>query len=318
MKLEKIRQLLKTLNSELDDYSEAWAKSRCPLAPWTHDQGTDSKPSFGISISAADSMYNCFSCGNSGDLPDLVHEIRHHLAKEHKHGYDITAASLILTNNEHLQVQDDSGLIEVDHSNPVYNKVVPFASNFLGKFLSAKGHPYLKKRGISKEVVDELGLLFDVKQQRVCFPIYDSNSDLVGVHGRDVTGRSYLPYLVYKDDEISNLIVWCGESWVDFDKPVVLTESVFDLAKIYHVYKNVMCSLSASLSKPKIERINAGTEYITFYDYGKAADLARDKLDKYLNGHVFHIIPDESEGDAGDMDIAKIKDAIDFALQEVF
>lgn len=317
MKLDKIRQFLKTLNSEVDDYSDAWAKARCPLAPWTHEHGSDSKPSFGITITGGDSFYNCFSCSSSGDLPDLVHKIRHHKAKDDKFGYDIVAASLILTNNEHVQVPDEAGFIEVDYSKPVCRKVTPFASNFLDKFLSARGHPYLTKRGISREVSDELGLLFDVQQQRICFPVYSSAGLLMGLHGRDVTGRSSLPYLVYKDDEVSNLIVWYGEHWCDFDKPVVLTESVFDLAKIYHVYKNVMCSLSASLSKPKIERLNTGTEFITFYDNGKAADTARDKLERYLNGHVFHIVPSAEEGDAGAMDIAEIKHAIDFALQEV-
>ncbi len=198
MKLEKIKQFLKTINSEVEDYSEEWAKATCPLAPWTHDHGSDSKPSFGISITGADSIYNCFSCGNSGDLYDLLHKIRHHKRLEDSQGYDLHAASLILTNIEHLSIQDDSGLLEVDHANPVYNKIIPFASTFLSKYISAKGHPYLKKRGIPNEVVDELNLLFDTRQQRICFPIRDSNNNLIGLHGRDVTGRSSLPYLVYK------------------------------------------------------------------------------------------------------------------------
>lgn len=43
----------------------------CPFSRWTHKNGSDRKPSFGIRYGNDISIYNCFSCGESGRLPSL-------------------------------------------------------------------------------------------------------------------------------------------------------------------------------------------------------------------------------------------------------
>lgn len=45
-----------------------WANTRCPMPD--HD---DSNPSFGVNV--ASNTYNCFGCGASGDLINLVQEV---------------------------------------------------------------------------------------------------------------------------------------------------------------------------------------------------------------------------------------------------
>lgn len=54
-----------------------WASAPCPLAPFLHSGGTDSHPSFGISISPEGrSVWYCFSCAEEAKTLDwLLHTI---------------------------------------------------------------------------------------------------------------------------------------------------------------------------------------------------------------------------------------------------
>lgn len=79
MTKEEIRQFMLAIgceNIQILPHTD-WVRASCPLAPWKHENGTDRNPSFGIH--AADDgkvpMYNCFSCGSSGTLYRLLHNL---------------------------------------------------------------------------------------------------------------------------------------------------------------------------------------------------------------------------------------------------
>lgn len=40
-----------------------WVSIHCPLAPWTHERGSDRSPSAGISVNDGVSIFNCFAAG---------------------------------------------------------------------------------------------------------------------------------------------------------------------------------------------------------------------------------------------------------------
>ena len=74
MDFKLLTELLDLKNVEIINKKEM--RCSCPLAPWTHDRGTDSKPSFGFKI--ADNgqiVYNCLSCKAKGRLSNLVDEL---------------------------------------------------------------------------------------------------------------------------------------------------------------------------------------------------------------------------------------------------
>ena len=73
-----------------------------------------------------------------------------------------------------------------------------------------------------------LDLRYDPIERRVCFPIRDFTGALVGLHGRAIDKDTTLKYRMYTVYKQKNPMIWYGEHWVDFDKPVLLVESVFD------------------------------------------------------------------------------------------
>jgi len=60
--------------------------------------------------------------------------------------------------------------------------------------------------------------------------------------------------------------------------PGILVESVFDLARVYEIYRNVMCPLTASLSSRKIDRIRRLDHVVVMFDADRAGDQAWRKV----------------------------------------
>lgn len=53
-----------------------WIRCSCPLAPYRHPKGTDSRPSFGIKVNdVGASGWYCFTCDMGGSLLRLVHAL---------------------------------------------------------------------------------------------------------------------------------------------------------------------------------------------------------------------------------------------------
>ncbi len=142
---------------------------------------------------------------------------------------------------------------------------------------------------------------WDAFRKRICFPVRDDQGRLRGLHGRDATGENSLPYLMYPHEHQTNPHIWLGEHYCDPEKTVVIAESVFDLARVYEHYTNVISPLTASLSKAKIDRLAGISAIVTLFDEDKAGMRARDKLTKYLSKvELLHVSPCEAE-DAADL-----------------
>ena len=89
---------------------------------------------------------------------------------------------------------------------------------------------------------------------------------------------------------------------MDLDKPVVLCEGPFDAAKIMKHYPNVAASFTSGLSVEKCKRLADASEIITFYDYGSGGNAARKRIaEVFKKAAVTHLIPTESQDDAGNM-----------------
>lgn len=284
---------------------EGWVVAHCPFAAWTHSKGTDNSASFAIKHSNdKPSHYNCFSCMEHGDLMDLLLELkRNNVPADYKR-----ALPLITTEEDSIELDIPD---YEDEESTVVEKVVvwdeKFLQSFVPAFKSKDAMTYLRGRGVPNKVIEQLDLRWDSKLKRVCFPIRNWKGGLVGLHGRDVTNQSPLPYFVYKYKGACNKIVWYGESWIDPDEPVVLVESVFDLASVYRVYRNVLCSLTCGVSVPKIQRVSAISEFVTLYDYGEGGDRARAKLAKGLKqSTITHLSPTEDEDDPGAMSSCRV------------
>lgn len=284
MDVETSKQFLRCLGVNQFSNRTGWVTCSCPLKPWNHQDGSG-KASFGLKTGSGKVFVKCLSCDYHGTPEDLVYEIRtlNKLAPSGKK-YEFGQAISILAANPAPLIDKTKSIDELTYGNKIdFEFPEEWLAEFEPAFAEGQVHPYLASRQMPFEVAKALDLRWDNAAQRVCFPVRDYNGLLKGLHGRSVHEHVELRYLMYtiKDQEGEkrcNPHVWLGEFWVDPDRPVVLTESVFDLARVFEVYRNVMCPLMASLNEAKLKRLTGVQSIVTMFDADKAGQHARDKI----------------------------------------
>lgn len=315
MRQGQIYQFLKTINIFSWDDREEWVNCSCPFALYTHSNGVDNNPSFGIRVNVkGKSVYKCWSCGQVGTLDDLLMKLQYY-EKLHdtKNPYHWKLAWQMVQQEE----DDAESFIfegaEYKECDEVQESLVEFPPNWLYSFMPITEHPYLTERQVSKGLLDKYKLVYDVTLGRVCFPIYDFDGVLRGLQGRAVAKNAKLRYKFYKYQGKMNPNVWLGEFQCDVNQIVILCEGFFDLFRIAAVYPNVIASMTSSLTNEKMDRLKEVSQIISFYDYGTGGNFARKKLDKYFGGGdtlLGHCIPTEVEDDPGNMTPERIAEEL--------
>ena len=304
MKKTQIRKFLAYLNAQNIKESDDWISCSCPLARWTHDSGKDGNPSFAIKVGAR-SAFNCFTC-HTGSLYELVRLLDRY--DPEGQFFDIPGA---------LAVLEEEHLGGIDFDIPEYGatqarRFVPWPEIVVNQFPSVFDVPraleYLTtgrktKRGFAFKVphpiIKNLDLRYDKRLDAVVFPIRHFSGGLAGLRGRRLSGQ--IRYHDYSTKETRNAMVWYGEHWLDRSKPVVMVESVFDLASVLRVYPNVIAPLSVGMSKAKIDQMKDLQRVITFFDHGAGGDKARRSIRRDLNCPVEHVYPLLGVSDPADM-----------------
>jgi hypothetical protein len=305
MNLEASRAFMRCLGATQFGNRSGWATCACPFRPWKHQDGSG-KASFGLKAGLSSVYAKCLSCDWVGDPLELVYELNI-LNKQSPSGvkYRFGDAMAILEANPASLLE--SGQASVDEMTYGASIDYVFPETWLDEFEKAycakpadgpkcgEVHPYLEERGMPFEVARKLDMRWDAIKARVCFPVRDYNGQLRGLHGRSVWKDTDLPYLMYLyTDQVTgerhhNAHVWLGEAWVEPEKPVVIVESVFDLARVFQVYRNVICPLTSSLNSVKLQRLTGITEIITLLDNDKAGIKAKDKLKEKVGVPMVHL-----------------------------
>jgi 5S rRNA maturation endonuclease (ribonuclease M5) len=302
MSVQRLKQLLSALGSKTTGVTQKWTNGPCLFSYWKHDGQVDKNPSAGFKMS--DGHYYCFTCGSAGSPIDVVLEMK---MLSQKHPGPPVNFKQALALAEALEDAYESG----EEAIPEYEEVMGaedvaeftvFPQAWLDSFPTSYHHPYLIERGISSAVAKAFDIRWDSYRQMVCFPTKDHKGRLVGMQGRSVIEGTPLRYYQYAYMEKRNSQTWLNEHRLNLDLPVVLTEGPFDLAKIFEVWENTVASFSSSINEGKLKKLRDVDELITFYDFGKGGDKARDTIDKrYPQARITHVIPTEKEGDAGAM-----------------
>lgn len=319
-----IKELLREVlgpNVELVDHPK-WVGLRCPLAPWKHQTGRDSKPSAGVSVKEDDtSIYNCYVCGK-GPISYLIKEWDKYTGENH---------SKLLREVEGNEVL--GGSLPSWSSARVPRKVqVQWhdAAEYLSLYDSAVGHPYLAERGISDETAELLDLRVDPGDsrgaERILFPVMDVGNKLYGFSGRAVEEGVDPKVRDYHGLEKRNVLL--GKHLVsDSDKYIVLCEGLVDYAAGRQAGEPFMATMHAGLTEEQLRIVlNIGKPVILFYDNddagNKATDEAIKKIGQYLpvryveypvwrskNGRPLAEQPKDPGGLADEEIAAAVKDA---------
>jgi hypothetical protein len=303
MDRDGVKHLANLLDAEISSapMSAKWLNITCPFAAWTHQHGSDRTPSFGVKINKYGvSQMFCLSClKGGGDLDEVLIQLKH-LGAELPYKELRSFAQSEWDGSELPQFDDDE---ETDDG------LFPFDEGWLDSFPLAvnNGHAlvYLESREggpVPKSVSAMLGLRYDPFERRVAFPIRGEDKRLYGLHGRAIDSGVDLPYWPYAYKKRRNPHVPVGLDTVDWNKPVVVAESVFDMARTKQVYRNVITPMHAQISADMFEFMTSGFEFITLFDGDKAGSFGRQKFTKWAGKkriveHVY--LPDGM--DAGGM-----------------
>lgn len=277
MNREHVVQLLEMLGADKITQSTEWVRASCLFAPWTHGKGTDSRPSFGISLGER-SHYFCFSCQKSGPLTTLVTSLCM------LRGRDNVEAREFVMNHEHL------GLDAYENLEPV-EPLSPLAPQILKRFPPAHmGLEFVQRRGITQEAIDHFQLRYDPANARLIIPIFDSYGRLVGIRGR-ATDDAKLRYKEYSELYPTKTSpkahgIWFG---MHFDteprKKIILVEGEIDAIRLWQVLKRggIWASMGASLSKAQVKKVQGARHpVLMFFDGDEAGKLTTEKMQKKL------------------------------------
>ena len=292
MDTKGIGEFVHALGHEIDHGTSTpgWVHTNCPLAEWRHEHGTDNNPSFGIKIDpGAESRVHCLSCNFSGLLGDVLVDLKVH--RDACPDVDLKTAMILVANEideSEVASLDNIGDYE-DTERAKFRRPHIFPEEWLSSFPPAwkvkDARAYLQGRNVDADTAQALDLRWSGTGKRVCFPVRDDQGRLRGLHGRTIEDDVKPTYKMFQCQGKNNPDVWLGEHWLDLDEPVVFVESVFDLAAVYPIYKNVACPLTASLMVEKIKRMADVVEAFTFMDGDKAGKAGADKIKEVLNGY---------------------------------
>lgn len=244
-----------------------WMNISCPFAPWTHARGSDSHPSFGITVNPdSRSHYKCLACGVKGSLSSLPTK----LGGYRKQNYsalrlDAEMMELAAGANRPLPDWDDAILPEgeADHETYLPNPAA------LHSYPRAIGVPYLRQRGLLFPAVYKLGLRYDAFQRRVLFPVFDNLDRFRGLTGRStLSGNNATRGSNPKVRDYYRLPK--RELFLGLPGPQkgrrIIGEGLFDYAKFVQAgFPASRAILGTSLTEEKVNTLIAEAEPVYFF-----------------------------------------------------
>jgi DNA primase len=314
--LSPIIELLNPYLSHIKSSGPRDIMARCPF----HD---DNKPSFAVNI--INGLWICHACGLSGGLADFFRYMKMPWEQiEH----------LIRPVKDEINKYREKELFDWKYRYIISNqflgtKILP--ESVLGMY---DWMPIdLVERGYDKNLLFQLGIGFDKRQDRITFPIRDLYGNLVCVSGRATQNTDEPRYKVYRGGYFSNGKKFVGDYGELFDEnfPGFSTDKsryIFNLHKIRHIKGDefplvivegfkacihclqngiqAVALMGSSMSSIQMDLIIRTTDkIILFLDNDYAGNRATEKIGSRLSKYVFVDIcqnyngqqPDDLEGE---------------------
>lgn len=257
-----------------------WVSLHCVLAPWTHRSGKDSRPSAGISIKpGAASIYHCLACHKKGPLSWLLRQVERYTGEEWGALADSIEAGEFLggTLPQWGEVPEQAQSPE-----PIDRDL------YFDLYDSAAGHPYLAARGVTDEAALRMELLHDPGDggdERILFPVYDTERRLFGFSGRAVQPTAKLRIKDYYGLPKRNLLL--GAHLVGASEYVILVEGLFDYARMVTYGQPAMAFMSSTLTPAQAQIVkDIGKPVYFFHDNDEPGEDARERAKRLLWRYV--------------------------------
>jgi len=182
-----IMMILTTLKSELHNGLlrdiERENQDNIPITCPHHKGGKENKPSCFVYCRKDNDKVeygrvHCFTCGYSVNLPKFVGDCFNQSEEFGKSWLVQRFGSSLLIDSDYLEP------IVLDHPKKHY-----MDERILNNYMYY--HPYMWKRGLSKEVVDRFGVGYDKEYNAITFPVWDANDNLVMITSRSVSNKYF-------------------------------------------------------------------------------------------------------------------------------
>jgi DNA primase len=280
---ESIEELLREINpgAKLDEIN-GWVSCSCPLAEWTHEKGSDSSPSFGIRIDPEGiSRFNCFTCHQHGDLPKLLKKLSRYTGEDY--------SSMISS----VEVDDLLGgpLPEWGKKQKRAEKLgEPVDENLVYAYEEARGHPYLRDRGVSNSVVDQFGIVIDPDNRgatRILIPVRHVTGELYGFIGRATDDYTNPKVRDYNGLPKRLLLLGMNHAINDNRGYTILVEGPFDALRLWSLGYPAVAAMHSTLTDAQAAILrNHARSLIVLFDNDQAGregrNVVAEKMKKYM------------------------------------
>jgi hypothetical protein len=273
---EQLHQLAGLLSSPYEDRRHD-VVIRCPMAPVTHANGTDTHPAMSVKIAVDQpSVCMCFACGTAGKLSRVLkdaHEaiggledVLEFVAENDKGGLAGAFASLKAKRERAALAREDSLWFDVDA--------------YVAR-CARQVHPYVVSRGIVREDIVRWRLGYDGELCRIVFPVWDCDGKLVGAGRRTVLDESHpLAQPRYHDTPgLPKDSVFYGENFLDTTREhAFIVEGYMDTIFAARVLPNVIGFMGANTGKrldeqPRVQKLKRWCRSVTLIFDGDKAGL---------------------------------------------
>lgn len=232
--------------------------ANCPLQRFTHSDGIDKNPSFGISLNYGN-KYNCFSCGLKGQgIISLLTKVLKYdpqiqpLINQYSQYENTFLVSELLEAVQRFSDQTKADLAKTKFS--IWDETA--IEQFKGKIPM-----YVIDRigaGVELEEVLNVARLFtlgyDDTNCVLIIPIRDKNYRIVGISRRYLEKGQYMDVFGWQKGEYLY-----GEQFFDSDNPnVYIVEGYFDVWRLYALgYTNVYAVMGNKITERQSHKIAA-------------------------------------------------------------
>ena len=269
----------------------------CPL----HE---DNNPSWGIN--KYNGQYNCFSCGDSGNLISLVSKLKHIGMKAailYLYQYAGIKKDVLIIENKTIDRQLKKMFNEKNEIKPKIiknNIIINLPKHVNNKLLM--GIEYFKNRNINEDTLIKHGITFCTDgfyKNRAIIPIVDHKGKLITFEARDITSMSEKKVLYPKGTNVSQTIYNLNK--MKQKSHVIIVEGIMDALYLSERGLNAVSVYGINISEIQEALLNKYFSTIYFcYDGDKEGQRAMIKQAKRLSSHLsvyIIILPHDKDPD---------------------
>lgn len=303
MREEGIKIFLYSLGVPEKDITveRGYVNTYCVLAPWLHEKGRDTRPSFGIRINNDGlSCYTCFGCTpDARTLPWLLHNIWQMSGKYPKRSAQIYLDHEIFEEEESDDFPYYEDRWEREEKEEELVIIPPSVLRHFPELQHKNTRPaqackkYFTDRKIARHVVYYAGVRFDPKRFAVVYPMTLPSGQIYLLRERltmakemwTVSEKQCETDIKFSKLRVSGALF--GAHLVEWEKPVMVVEGGEDVLRLYTLgYFNVVGFLTTSFTKAQLDILCRAPLVINGLDADKPGDRAFARFLQEVRGRV--------------------------------